>query len=151
MNSNYNYFETIFVHNLGSFDGYFIYKALSEISNPNQVNTIIDNKNKFILITFKHDNNESTPKELRNKIKFKWLDSYRIFPVKLDDLCKVFNNEGKLNSYKIEYNSINLFYNKILLEEFKNYSLQDSIALLETLIKAQLIYMKDFNINIIFN
>ena len=41
-----------------------------------------------------------------------------------------------------------LFGNENLLNEFINYSLQDSISLLEALLSAQHIYMKDFNIDI---
>lgn len=83
-------FKNIFVHNLGSFDGYFIHKALSIYCDINDIKTIIDNKNKFISILFKRSN-------------IKWLDSYRIFPVSLNELCKVFNVPGKTNNYKIEY------------------------------------------------
>jgi hypothetical protein len=41
----------IFVHNLGSFDGFYIYKYLSNYSEPENVSTIIDNKKKFIQIS----------------------------------------------------------------------------------------------------
>lgn len=44
--------HTIFVHNLGSFDGYFILKYLSYIYEPNKVNSIIDDSKKFIQISF---------------------------------------------------------------------------------------------------
>jgi hypothetical protein len=44
-------FKTIFIHNLGSFDGYFIYKAISNYFKPNNISTIIDDKNKFIQIS----------------------------------------------------------------------------------------------------
>jgi len=47
--NHYN-FKTIFTHNLGSFDGYYIYKALSNIVDPTQVSTIIDPENDFIRI-----------------------------------------------------------------------------------------------------
>lgn len=47
--------KNIFAHNLGGFDGYFIYKYLSLFSggsaNPEGVKTIIDHHNKFILIS----------------------------------------------------------------------------------------------------
>ena len=43
--------EVIFVHNLGSFDGFFIYKALSNRFKPEEVTCLIDNHNKFIQIT----------------------------------------------------------------------------------------------------
>ena len=47
---------TIFVHNLGKFDGIFLYSGLLKVvDNIKNINTIIDNKNNFISIyyTFK--------------------------------------------------------------------------------------------------
>jgi hypothetical protein len=43
--------QVIFVHNLGIFDGFFIYKALSNRFKPEQVSCLIDSHNKFIQIT----------------------------------------------------------------------------------------------------
>jgi len=40
-----------FVHNLGGFDGYFVFKALSLFANPENVSAILDDKNKFIQIS----------------------------------------------------------------------------------------------------
>ena len=80
----------IFVHNLGSFDGYFIFKAISQLYRPSQIKTMIDHHNRFIKISLKL--------EEHNK-EFVWLYSYRIFHVSLQDLCKQFNVEGKLNDY----------------------------------------------------
>jgi len=48
-----NFNGVIFVHNLGSFDGFFIYKYLSNYAKPDKVSTIIDDKNKFIQISYK--------------------------------------------------------------------------------------------------
>ena len=60
-----SYSLTIYVHNLGGFDGIFIFKYLASISNdPSMVDTIIDGSNKFITISY-------------NGIVFK--DSYRVF------------------------------------------------------------------------
>ena len=42
-----------FVHNLGSFEGYFIFKYLNIIYKADQIYSIIDNDNKFIRIDFK--------------------------------------------------------------------------------------------------
>lgn len=78
---------TILVHNLGGSrprstgpqDGLFLFKYLTKILGSD-VNTLIDSNNKFIQITI-------------GKIKF--IDSYRMFPVKLDALAKLFNVEGK--------------------------------------------------------
>jgi DNA polymerase type B, organellar and viral len=133
-------FEIIFTHNLGSFDGYFIYKALSNYftNNPEKVSTIIDNQNKFITIKINLDNNKN----------IKWLDSNRIFPLSLDDLCKMFKVDGKVSKYKLEYNSIDMFNNPILLEEFKTYAIQDSIALYNALLEAQNYYSNKYSIDI---
>ena len=42
--------DVIWVHNLGHFDGFFIYKALSNRFKPEEVTCLIDNQNKFIQI-----------------------------------------------------------------------------------------------------
>ena len=82
---NKEYFENIFVHNLGSFDGYFLYPGLSKIVLPNEIKCIFDNQNKFIQIEIN-----------KNNSKIFWKDSYRVFPVSLDNLCKVFKVPRKI-------------------------------------------------------
>lgn len=47
--------NVIFVHNLGNFDGFFIYKALSNRFKPEEVSCLIDHHNKFIQITLEID------------------------------------------------------------------------------------------------
>src|SRR6266404_368008 len=91
----------IFYHNLGSFDGYFIFK-----------------------------------------------DSLRIFPVSLQELCSLFDVEGKTHPYNPLFNKLSLFENKILLSEFIKYSKQDSISLLKALLKAQKIYIDEHEVDI---
>lgn len=132
-----NLFKYIFVHNLGSFDGLFLYKGLINIVNPDYVNTIIDDHNKFINITYSN-----------GAISFEWKDSLRMYPVSLSNLCKVFGVKGKIGLYNLEYNNLNLFSNSVLLKEFKDYSLQDSIGLRNALIKAQELYLRDYNVDI---
>jgi hypothetical protein len=133
-----NSIKYIFVHNLGNFDGYFIYKGLSEQMEPKFVNTIIDNHNRFITI------------QMKNKInQIKWLDSYRIFSVSLNELCEVFNVDGKLSKYNPKFNSLDtLLTDEKLFTQFKQYAIQDSKALLKALLNAQEIYLRDFNIDI---
>jgi hypothetical protein len=49
----------------------------------------------------------------------------------------VFNVEGKISTYNINYNNLNILKKKYLLKDFINYSKQDSVALYNALIKAQ--------------
>lgn len=86
LNSKNNY---IYVHNLGCFDGIFIHKYVSRVFKD--IETIIDDANQYILIkvTFK----EKT---------YTFKDSLRLFPVSLNDLCKIFNVEGKLQEYNTD-------------------------------------------------
>jgi len=72
----------------------------------------------------------------------------RVFPVSLQDLCELFGVKGKLSKYNIEFNDLSLFFNKELLNQFKEYSIQDSLALYETLKTAQQIYLRDYNVDI---
>ena len=90
--------HVIFVHNLGSFDGFFIYKALSNRFKPLEVSCLINSHNKFIQITL----------ELQ-KLKIVFKDSYQILQVSLNDLCSIFSIPGKASIYKQEYHQISLF------------------------------------------
>jgi hypothetical protein len=67
----------IFSHNLGSFDGYFIYKGLLDLPDIdiNNVTSIIDDLHRFINIQLSWKDN-----------KFIFKDSLRVFPVSLKDL-----------------------------------------------------------------
>lgn len=85
--------------------------------------------------------------KLDNK-EITFLDSLRIFPVELDELCEVFGVEGKLSKYNQEFNNFDLFNDNKLFNEFKQYSLQDSIALFDALNEAQIIFLKEFNVDI---
>lgn len=131
--------RTVFVHNLGSFDGYFIYKHLSILASnfPESVQTIIDDHSKFISITLKLEDYELT-----------WKDSYRIFPVSLKNLCKVFNVKGKTSDYNPEFNNLKLFHNPNLLKDFIAYAIQDSASLFSALNAAQGIYCRKYNVDI---
>lgn len=55
-------------------------------------------------------------------------DSYRIFPISLDKLCKNFNVVGKLTPYNPLFNKISVLKDPILKDQLESYSLQDSIA-----------------------
>lgn len=129
--------DIIFVHNLGGFDGFFIYKALSNRFKPIEISCLIDTHNKFISITLNI-----------NKFKIIFKDSYRIFPVSLDDLCNILNIKGKTSKYKPEFHELTLFDNPSLLEEIKSYSMQDSNALFNSIFKLQEIYLLDYNVDI---
>jgi hypothetical protein len=134
--------KTVFIHNLGSFDGYFIYKYLilysySKGLKPNDVNSLINDDKEFISI------NLNTEQGL---ITFK--DSYRIFPVSLNKLCDVFHVPGKISKYKKEYNQLDILYNTKLFHEFLEYALQDSKALFDALVSARSIYRDKYKVDI---
>jgi DNA polymerase type B, organellar and viral len=129
----------IFSHNLGSFDGYFIFKGLLELPeiDISKVNSIIDDFHKFISIEiFWKDS------------KFIFKDSLRIFPVSLQQLCSLFGVEGKSHPYNPLFNKLSLFENNNLLTQFIEYSKQDSISLLKALLKAQNIYVNEHEVDI---
>ena len=56
-----------------------------KLYNKKLITSIIDDKNKVISIAYK---------SMDNSITFK--DSYRIFPIKLDDLCQIFKVSNKI-------------------------------------------------------
>jgi hypothetical protein len=129
--------NTIFVHNLGGFDGIYIYKYLAKNYELNVLNSIIDGDNKFINICLKLDNRTIT-----------WLDSYRIFPVSLNELCSVFEVQGKLTEYNLEFNNLVLFKDRAKLLKFIKYCKQDTISLFNALSQAQSKFISDYNIDI---
>lgn len=152
--NRYCYTE-IFVHNLGAFDGYFIYKYLCEYTNPQNVSTIIDDQNRFIQIVWtgsygSHLNRLNS----MGKFKITFKDSFRIFPISLNDLCKQFEVKGKTSEYLPVYNDLNMFNstssaeNNKLLNKFKEYAIQDSVALLNALTKAQEVYFNEYKVDI---
>lgn len=129
---------TFMVHNLGKFDGSFLIKGLMYAVNYNLVQTLIDNQHKFITI--------SAPLK---DVKIVMRDSMRIFPVSLQQLCEVFNVKGKFSKYNKEFNKLSILKpGNPLHKQFLNYAVQDSISLLNSMSKAQIIYFK--NIVLIF-
>ena len=50
ININSLFFKNIFVHNLGSFDGYILYKNLLKIMDYKKISSLIDHHNKFVII-----------------------------------------------------------------------------------------------------
>jgi hypothetical protein len=97
---------TIFAHNLGDFDGYFLHKGLLNYYPVNEVNSLIDESNTFISILVNHG------------FQFEWKDSLRIFPTSLDKLCQMFAVEGKNIKYNPKFRNIKFLNDPILLQEF---------------------------------
>jgi NAD-dependent dihydropyrimidine dehydrogenase PreA subunit len=60
----------------------------------------------------------------------------------------VFTVKGKTSTYKREYNNLDMFKNKYLLNDFINYSKQDSVALYNALLKAQKQFIDLHNVDI---
>lgn len=81
---------------------------------------------------------------------YKWifLDSCRLFPVSLNEFCKIFGVEGKKGSYNSNWNNITLFDDEVELSKFIEYSLQDSISLLNAIIKARNVYLEIYQVDI---
>jgi hypothetical protein len=140
------------VHNLGSFDGLFLFKALFGYFAPAKIKPLMDAEHKFIHIQA----------EYPNGCKIEWRDSFRIFPVGLNDLCANFGVEGKAGEYLPEFNDFDLLLEGakglgakgrptakgMLLNKFIKYSISDSVVLLKALLTAQEQYFKDFSVDI---
>lgn len=105
--------KLVFAHNLGSFDGYHLFKGLLNNFDPMIVESLIDESKTFISITLNI-----------NDTKIVWKDSLRLFPVSLDLLCTTFKVEGKLNPYDQRFNDLSLFNKPRLWESFKKYALK---------------------------
>ncbi len=141
INTFYKTCKTIFAHNLGSFDGFFLYKALMNHYTEDRVNILVDDQNKFVCLQLKPSPNSE------DLITFK--DSYRLFPVSLDNLCKSFDVDGKISKYNPDFNDIDkTFSSHWKLKNFKDYALQDSRALYNSLIIAQKEYFDKYQVDI---
>lgn len=73
---------------------------------------------------------------------------FKIIPHASFLTIKTFGVEGKLSKYNKNFNNISLFDNPDLLNTFMNYGLQDSVALYNALINAQLSILTDFKLDI---
>jgi hypothetical protein len=139
----------IYAHNLGGYDGYLLYKnfLLLDVSKINNFKSLIDGDHKFISIDYRYK--YKTPRMKKSSaITLTWKDSMRIFPGSLDSVCKQFNVVGKISKYDLRFNSISMFDNVEILEKFKEYSLQDSVALYDALIAAQKLYFDKYKVDI---
>lgn len=137
----------ILVHNLGSFDGYFIYKQASVLFPPHDVDALVDPQNKFITIGIDFENWGDTEDEWElNKIKFK--DSMRQFPIGLDQFCKIYKVPGKLSKFNKAWHDPSILYNwNILLEAIK-YGLQDSLCLMQAYKNARNATFENYKVDI---
>ena len=159
--------RTIFVHNLGGFDGIFIHRALVDLYGD-KVDCAIDDSNNYVYITYKGQHLDLSIKENANKAKnwtqkehqennylIEFKDSCRLFPVSLNQLCSVFSVKGKLEGgYNEAWNDYNILFdpkNVEMLEMFKQYALQDTSCLRSALIKARSQYGLDWDVDIIKN
>ena len=155
----------IYSHNLGSFDGYFIAPAIYNYVGDDykNVNLLIDDQNKFITINYRYceqpylnlTEEEMVERNLTDEnrlyktyLSWRLLDSYRLFPISLNDFARIFGEQGKLSSYDSEWNKPNFLEDEQKVEEFKKYSQQDSISLLKTIINARKIYLENYNVDI---
>ena len=98
----------VFAHNLGGFDGYYLFKYLYYYSeNKNLIKVLIDDSNKFIKIgqnmEFKEKDSKGKEKKvIKEVLAFK--DSMRLLGgVSLNTLCKIYGVQQKLCEYKFHY------------------------------------------------
>jgi hypothetical protein len=66
----------------------------------------------------------------------------------LDDLCSILHLLGKTSKYNPEFHNLSLFDKPSLLDEFKDYALQDSVSLFNCISKLQEIYFRDYQVDI---
>lgn len=126
--SNHN-IKTIFVHNLAE-SGLYIYKYLFQSFSKSSISCIIDNDNKFITITWKIHSRTIT-----------WLDSNRIFPISVVDLCKIFEVKCSITS-PITLDSLYTSKFLILQEE------SEGLSLYLALTKAQTQYLDKYSVDL---
>jgi DNA polymerase type B, organellar and viral len=82
-------------------------------------------------------------------VKIVLRDSQRIFPVSLQELCEVFKVKGKFSKYNPEFNKLSILKpGNPLNKLFLTYAIQDSIALLQAMSKAQIIYYEKHHVDI---
>ena len=143
----------VFAHNLGGFDGYFIFKYLfltsSSFADPKLIKVMIDESNKFIKITQTSEYKRHGVIHTEEMFTFK--DSMRLLGgMSLNNLCKIYGVEAKLCSYKQIWNSLDLFKdeNKDSYLEWKLYAEQDSKSLYEAIVKAQDVYKERFEVDV---
>jgi hypothetical protein len=77
-----------------------------------------------------------------------WKDSFRIFPVSLNDLCSNFHVQGKLSKYNIHFNNIRVLINYLLLRKLKSYAIQDSNCLFKAWMMTQYLYLDEYGVYI---
>ena len=138
--------NVVFIHNLGGFDGNFIVKGLMLQLGKDNVQNMMDADRKFIQI-----NAQITIGEVKMNIVFK--DSMRVFNISLEGLCKNFGVAGKLSKYDPDWQNTQLIINvkneySRKMDSLLRYAQQDSLALLEALLKAQELYADIHNIDI---
>lgn len=128
---------TIYVHNLGGYDGTFIVRELLKLDfiETNKLNILLDKHNKFIVIQYEN---------------IKFLDSCRLSGGQsLKDICKIW----KVETPKLVSN--NLWFTKDILlnenaEEYDkllDYAKVDSESLYQCIYKATKYYYETFNVN----
>jgi hypothetical protein len=61
-------------------------------------------------------------------------------------LCTVYGVEGKISKYDMCFNNANVLDSSENLATLSEYSVQDSVALYNALIQAQLIYFNKYSV-----
>ena len=83
-----------------------------------------------------------------NGITYSFKDSLRIFPISLNELCKVFKTTGKLSEYNVKWNNVSVLHNIYSLNKLIDYAKQDVISLHNALKTAQNNFIKKYGVDI---
>lgn len=155
---------TIFTHNLGSFDGMFLFSGLSnifyntniDINKFNKIDSMVDSDSKFIQIKcsiamnyLSFDINKCHKGKKLELKHFIFKDSNRIFNLSLSKLCAMYNVTGKFSNYNKEHNKIGFYHNLNTYRNFIRYSKQDCSALYYAMLAAQQSYFNTFKVDLV--
>jgi hypothetical protein len=127
---------TCFMHNLGNFDGYFLLLGITEVQKYS-TKTTIDQDNNFVEISNKEN--------LGTTFK----DSLRLCDVPLNQLCDNLYIPGKLGGkYDNKINNPEILKDPILIKNFIEYGIQDTMSLYKVLDLLQNKYLSKYYVDI---
>lgn len=126
----------IYVHNLGSFDGYFLLKEFEKYVED--LDILMDKQNKFISIDLK---NGKSPKT-------KFRDSLRIFPSSLDSLSQMFDVPIKKSSFDHDKVNKNIIFDEKFKQKLLKYLNNDLVSLYDIIHSAANFILEEYGVDL---